>query len=253
MEENNALTEEIEIELEDDAPDEEAQPESTATKDNTGNMQKAMHSERARRKKAEERAELLESLLKRQTGEPEPVKSVPAPFEEALKKLGENEDNAPLVAALNALYSQTAKPSEDVMDMQIDKLAVDHPTAVEHKDDIIKTAKRYGIPVKSAYFMLYGEEASNMSRDDILREADLASAKKNAVAQVTPVGNVPPTSEKRKETIKIPAALVAEMHNAGISEMQYAGLQRAKAQYPEGIPASVLQSIYGGKGTTKKG
>jgi len=255
MEENEVLDEEVEIEVELDGeiPDEETPPESTPPKDNTGNIQKALQAERAKRKKAQEELDLYKAMLKRQTSEPEPAKSTPAPFEEALKKLGENEDNAPLVAALNALYSQTAKPSDDVMDIQVEKLATQYPTAIEHKADIIKTAKQYSIPVKSAYFMLYGEEATSMSRDDILREADLTSAKKNSVAQVTPAGNVPATSEKRKETIKLPQSMVPKLTAAGITTNQYAELYRLSSKNPTGIPVNELQRIFGGKSETKKG
>jgi len=258
MEENELATEELDdvmVDIELDTEDEIiSQPAVIAPKNNTGNMQKAMQEERKKRQKLQDEVELYKTILRQRADEPAVKDTKADPFEAAIAKLSGDEDNADVVAALKELSARTSKPSDDIMDLQVEKLSEQYPGALEHSTDIIKAAKKHGIPVKSAYFMLYGEEAVSTPKDDILRAAELAAAaKRDSIPQVTSDGNVQSTSEKRKDTIKLPASFVPKLQAAGISTTQFANMQRLAAKYPNGIPADEMARAFGAKGETKKG
>lgn len=256
MEENEMVTEELDDVMVDIELDTEGEPEIPVVntpKDNTGNYQRAMQDERKKRQKLQDEVELLRTVIRQRADEPVKETKVD-PFEAAIAKLSNDEDNADVVEALKTLYAQAAKPSDDIMDLQMDKLSEAFPGAIEHRNDIVKAAKKYGIPVKKAYFMLYGEEAVSTPKDDILRTAELAAAaKRDSVAQVTSDGNVQPTPEKRKDTIKLPASFVPKLQAAGFTTTQFANMQRLAVKYPNGIPADEMARAFGAKGETKKG
>lgn len=257
MEENNVATEELDdvmVDIELEPEDEVVSPVVNTPKDNTVNYQKAMQDERKKRQKLQDEVELYKTILRQRADEPVVKDTKADPFDAAIAKLSGDEDNADVVEALKELSARTSKPSDDIMDLQVEKLSEQYPGALEHSTDIIKAAKKHGIPVKSAYFMLYGEEAVSTPKDDILRAAELAAAaKRDSVPQVTSDGNVQSTSEKRKDTIQLPKSFVSNLQTAGFTPTQYGNMQRLKAKYPNGIPADEMARAFGAKGEVKKG
>lgn len=255
---------ELEIGGDDDGGQPEPNPE-TNQQDDQGNYKKAMHSERARRKEAEERATMYEAMLKQfsmERGADKP-KVVADPIDAAIEKYSGDEAMAPIVEAMKFLRNNQAKPTDDVIGIKFDALAEKYPGANEHRSDVIRAAKEYGIDVKKAYFMLYGEEAMNAPADDIRRQMELQSAAQpSETAQINSAGNAQPTPQKTKKTIQVSRSEAERMKRMGITPAQYDQFISAytnsivnaqRTGMRPGVQASTMNQIFGGKGSAKKG
>lgn len=257
MENDKQLVAEDEmIELEIGDQDEQEQETESAEQDEQkpqarqGDPWKAMQKERAKRKEAEERAKIYESILKEHSMERAASERHSDPLDDLAEKYKDNEDMGPIVEALRLLNSKVSTPRDDILDIQAEKLAERYPGVAEHKADVISAARKYGIDVKKAYFMLYGEEAVSAPRDDILRQAELQAANRpSETAQVTTAGNAQPAPQKTKKTIQVSRSDLEAMKRYGISPAQYAQFQES---YTNGISVDAMRRIYGGKSSAKK-
>jgi hypothetical protein len=168
----------------------------------------------------------------------------------AISAMEGDEDKAEFAKVLKQVYSKVAKPTDSVMELQLDSLCDKYPGAADHKPEIIATAKKHGITVKEAYFMRYGEEAASAPKNDLLREVELQkAAMQNSTARVDPGGNVPPGPVKKKQTVKVTRSEAEMMRRLGITPQQYAQAMSHQGAYS----GDMLSSIFGKEGGVKKG
>jgi len=242
----------VEVELEPETPaPEPAAGEQKPKPDHEGNFKKAMQEERAKRKEAEERARLYESIL-RERSEEKAVSTSPDPFDATIAEL-EGEGNTTVAKALKALRSQMGKPADNVVDLEVQVVAQQYPGILDHKAEVIRATKQYGIPVKNAYFMLYGEEATKAPKDDILREMELRAATQPApTANVSTAGGVQPAPQKTNKTKLIPRS-EAEFYKAKGIPVSVAVALDERISRGESFSGEELARMFSSKGGAKKG